>query len=118
MEKWVVSAKRADFQAIAEKFGIDQVTARLIRNRDIVGEPEIRQYLYGTKEDFYDPHLLKDADKLVEILMSKIKEQKKIRIIGDYDERTASLSCQCRCGDPGPYERRLWHQRTPDPLCI
>ena len=45
MEKWVVSAKRADFQAIAEKFGIDQVTARLIRNRDIVGEPEIRQYL-------------------------------------------------------------------------
>lgn len=52
MEKWVVSAKRADFQAIAEKFGIDQVTARLIRNRDIVGEPEIRQYLYGTKEDF------------------------------------------------------------------
>lgn len=40
MEKWVVSAKRADFQAIAEKFGIDQVTARLIRNRDIVGEPE------------------------------------------------------------------------------
>ena len=85
MEKWVVSAKRADFQAIAEKFGIDQVTARLIRNRDIVGEPEIRQYLYGTKEDFYDPHLLKDADKLVEILMSKIKEQKKIRIIGDYD---------------------------------
>ena len=85
MEKWVVSAKRADFQAIAEKFGIDQVTARLIRNRDIVGEPEIRKYLYGTKEDFYDPHLLKDADKLVEILMSKIKEQKKIRIIGDYD---------------------------------
>ena len=55
--------KRADFQAIAEKFGIDQVTARLIRNRDIVGEPEIRKYLYGTKEDFYDPHLL-DADKL------------------------------------------------------
>lgn len=85
MEKWVVSAKRADFQAIAEKFGIDQVTARLIRNRDIVGEPEIRKYLYGTKKDFYDPHLLKDADKLVEILMSKIKEQKKIRIIGDYD---------------------------------
>ena len=61
------------------------MTARLIRNRDIVGEPEIRKYLYGTKEDFYDPHLLKDADKLVEILMSKIKEQKKIRIIGDYD---------------------------------
>ena len=81
MEKWVVSAKRADFQAIAEKFGIDQVTARLIRNRDIVGEPEIRQYLYGTKEDFYDPHLLKDADKLVEILMCKKSVSSAIMIL-------------------------------------
>ena len=54
MEKWVVSAKRADFQAIAEKFGIDQVTARLIRNRDIVGEPEIRQYLTEQKKNFYE----------------------------------------------------------------
>ena len=92
MEKWVVSAKRADFQAIAEKFGIDQVTARLIRNRDIVGEPEIRQYLYGTKEDFYDPHLLKDADKLVSVLRQKIQERKKIRIIGDYDIDGVSAS--------------------------
>ena len=88
MEKWVVSAKRADFQAIAEKFGIDQVTARLIRNRDIVGEPEIRQYLYGTKEDFYDPHLRKDADKLVEILRCKIKEQKKDNFVSLLSDTT------------------------------
>lgn len=92
MEKWVVSAKRADFQAIAEKFGIDQVTARLIRNRDIVKEEEIRQYLYGTKADFYDPHLLKDADKLVSVLRQKIQERKKIRIIGDYDIDGVSAS--------------------------
>ena len=52
MEKWVVSAKRADFKETAEKFGIDQVTARLIRNRDIVTEEAIRQYLYGTKKIF------------------------------------------------------------------
>ena len=34
-ERWVVSAKRADFQAIADRFGIDPVIARLIRNRDV-----------------------------------------------------------------------------------
>ena len=34
MEKWVVSAKKADFQQIANKFGIDPVVARLIRNRE------------------------------------------------------------------------------------
>ncbi len=92
MEKWVVSAKRADFKETAEKFGIDQVTARLIRNRDIVKEEEIRQYLYGTKADFYNPHLLKDADKLVSVLRQKIQERKKIRIIGDYDIDGVSAS--------------------------
>ncbi len=92
MEKWVVSAKRADFKETAEKFEIDQVTARLIRNRDIVKEEEIRQYLYGTKADFYDPHLLKDADKLVSVLRQKIQERKKIRIIGDYDIDGVSAS--------------------------
>lgn len=42
-ERWVVSAKRADFQAIADRFGIDPVIARLIRNRDVSGEKEIRR---------------------------------------------------------------------------
>ena len=55
MEKWVVAAKRADFARIASTFGIDPVTARLIRNRDIVGDEAIRQYLYGTREDLRDP---------------------------------------------------------------
>lgn len=85
MEKWVISAKRADFKAIAAKFGIDQVTARLIRNRDVIGEDAIREYLHGDIRDLHNPHLLKDADKLVEILTEKIREKKKIRIIGDYD---------------------------------
>ena len=45
MEKWVIAAKRADFYGIAEKFGIDPVIARLIRNRDVEGEENIRRYL-------------------------------------------------------------------------
>ena len=61
MEKWVVAAKRADFARIASTFGIDPVTARLIRNRDIVGDEAIRQYLYGTREDLRDPLAMKDV---------------------------------------------------------
>ena len=60
MEKWVVTAKRAYFQAIAEKFHIDPVTARLIRNRDVVGEENIRIYLHGSRNDMCDPWKLKD----------------------------------------------------------
>ncbi|MDO5422914.1 MAG: single-stranded-DNA-specific exonuclease RecJ [Eubacteriales bacterium] len=85
MEKWVVAAKRADFAEISRKFGIDQVTARLIRNRDVEGEEAIQEYLYGGLSSLHDPHLLKGCKEAVSILQKKIAEGKTIRIIGDYD---------------------------------
>ena len=85
MAKWVVSAKRADFAEIAEKFHIDPVIARIIRNRDIEGDEQIRQFLHGTPDDLHSPYLLKDIEKGVAILLDKIRQGKKIRIIGDYD---------------------------------
>lgn len=85
MEKWFVINKGADFQAIGQQFHISPVTARLIRNREVVGEDAIRRYLSGGVEDLYDPHLLRDGDVLAEILKNKIEQKKKIRIIGDYD---------------------------------
>lgn len=85
MAKWVVSAKRAEFQKISEKYHISPVLARIIRNRDIVEEKEIEKYLYGTLDELYDGKLLKDMDKAVEILAEKIDRMEKIRVIGDYD---------------------------------
>ena len=84
-EKWFVSGKRADFQGIGKKFGIDQVTARIIRNRDIVEEADIETYLRPDLSKLYSPHLMKDMDILVRILKEVIQEERKIRIIGDYD---------------------------------
>lgn len=85
MEKWFVAAKKADFQSIGKKFHIDPVTARLIRNRDVVGDDAIEEYLYGGRKNLNDPHLLKDCGKTAGIIKEKIEESKKIRIIGDYD---------------------------------
>ena len=62
MEKWVVAAKRADFKKIAEKFGIDQVTARIIRNRDVIGEEAMERYLFGTLNDLHEPRMMKDIE--------------------------------------------------------
>ena len=42
MEKWVVTAKRADFNDIGRRFHIDPVIARCMRNRDIIGDEAIR----------------------------------------------------------------------------
>ncbi len=81
----MVAAKKADFERIAEKYHITPVLARLLRNRDLVSDEEIRKFLCGTMEDLHDPLLMKDMGKAAEILKQKIKEQKPIRIIGDYD---------------------------------
>lgn len=81
----MVAAKRADFKGIGERFGIDQVTARIIRNRDVIGEKAIEKYLHGSRIDFYSPWLLKDMEKAVAILQEKIENRNRIRIIGDYD---------------------------------
>ncbi|MBR3339241.1 MAG: single-stranded-DNA-specific exonuclease RecJ [Lachnospiraceae bacterium] len=85
MEKWVISAKKEVFRAISEKFGIDPVIARIIRNRDIVGDDAIDEFLNGSIADLHDPMLFKDMDKAVRVLKKKITEKKRIRVIGDYD---------------------------------
>lgn len=84
-EKWVLMRKGAPFQEIAEKFHINPILARLIRNRDVIGDGEIRLYLYGSLEDLHDGILMKDMNRAVDLLREKIQEEKKIRIIGDYD---------------------------------
>ena len=85
MEKWVVAAKKADFNLIGRQFHIDPVIARLIRNRDVVGEEKIKEYLLGTIDTIPSPWLMKDMKKAVDILEKKIQQEAKIRIIGDYD---------------------------------
>lgn len=85
MSKWLVYAKKADFKAIQEKYGIDQVIARIMRNRDVCTDEEIKLYLTGNLENLHNPYLLKDIEKAVDILTEKIQKGNKIRIIGDYD---------------------------------
>ena len=81
----MVYAKKADFKAIAARYGIDQVIARIIRNRDVCTNEEIDMYLGGDISSMHDAHLLKDADKAADIIIDKINHRKHIRIVGDYD---------------------------------
>lgn len=85
MEKWFIKMKKADFQAVAEKYHISPILARLIRNRDVVEDEDVNRYLNGTTADLYDGMLMKDMDKAVAILKEKIQNGAAIRIIGDYD---------------------------------
>jgi len=85
MSKWFLSAKKADFDRIAKEFHIDPVIARIIRNRDVISDEEIRLFLQGDCNNLHDACKLKDTVKAVGILKEKIALGRKIRIIGDYD---------------------------------
>lgn len=87
MEKWVLLAKRADFNALGERYAIDPVIARLIRNRNegIAVEREFDEYLNGRPENMADPFTMKDMDKAVTIIRQKIADGAHLRVVGDYD---------------------------------
>lgn len=82
---WTVYGKRADFNEIGKKYNIDPVVARVMRNRDIVGDESIREYLYGTLEDTCEPGLMADMKKGCAIAAGSIKNGEKICIVSDYD---------------------------------
>lgn len=84
-ERWMLQTKRADFQEMAKCHGISPVTARIIRNRDVVGTESVEKYLKGGLKDLYNPYLLKDMELTVSIIKEKVREEKRIRIVGDYD---------------------------------
>lgn len=84
-EIWMLYTKKADFNGLAARLGVSQVSVRIMRNRGIETEEGMYRYLYGTPEDMYDGRLMRDMEKAAGLLMEKIRSGKRIRIIGDYD---------------------------------
>jgi single-stranded-DNA-specific exonuclease len=85
MSKWMVSTKKCDFKQIGDELGIDQVVVRVMRNRDMTDISQMKSFLNGSEEIFHSYEYMKDVDKAVDILLDKIDEGARIRIIGDYD---------------------------------
>ena len=84
-ERWMLHTKRADFERIGKQFSVSPVVARIIRNRDVESDEDIRKYLFGGLSDLYSPHRMKDMDRAVQISLGAIREGRKLRIVGDYD---------------------------------
>ncbi len=94
MSKWMIANKKADFDHLADRFGIKNITARLIANRLITkreleekecSDEAVEAYLNADASKMHDPHGLTDIDKGAEIILEKIEQGAKIRVIGDYD---------------------------------
>ncbi len=85
MEKWLVAAKKADFNEWSRLYQIDPVLARIIRNRDVVEVADVHKFLYGTMEDCYSPWLLYGMEEGTAFIAEALQKKQYIRVIGDYD---------------------------------
>lgn len=92
-KKWMVYAKRADFEALARRFGIDPVIARIMRNRDLTDEAEMEAYLRCDLSGLYDGRQLPQIGAAAELLMSALRKGRHIRVVGDYDIDGVCATC-------------------------
>lgn len=85
MAVWKLLNRKADFQAMRDRFGLDPVTIRLLCNRFINTPEAVRVFLYPEVSDLCNPFLMNGMDKACTVIKRMIAEREKIRIIGDYD---------------------------------
>ena len=85
MKQWMYKKCNADTAAIAKRYNISGVFARVLVNRGLYTWKDIDAYLFPDMEKMYKPELMKDVTKAAEILIDAIKNNVKIRVIGDYD---------------------------------
>ena len=85
MKIWKIFQKKADFYGLGNKYNVDPLIIRIIRNRDIIEERDYDKYLRCDLNEMYSPYLLGDMKKAVDIIVKSINNNEKIRIIGDYD---------------------------------
>jgi len=83
--QWFVHTKKADFAGLAARLGVDPVIVRILRNRDLCSEEEMRTFLTAGRNDLYPAEFLPDLCKAGDLISEKIREGKRIRIVGDYD---------------------------------
>ena len=85
-KKWGFYEFKEDIvQDIVAKFGISEVLARILVNREITKEEGVKVFLEPTRNDFYDPLLLPDMKKAVDRIIKAIETKEKVVIFGDYD---------------------------------
>lgn len=99
-ERWIVRGGRA--QPIVEKYGMAPFIARILAGR--LNGKSVEEFL-NREGSIFDPSLLLDMEKAVEILLDAIKKREKICIVGDYDvdgmTATAILYLGIKRIDPG-----------------
>ncbi len=84
MNKWLINNRGNNYNEVSKKYNIHPLIAKILLNRNIT---DFEKFLNPNAENSYhNPFLMKDMDKAVDIIISTIDHNEKIRIVGDYDQ--------------------------------
>lgn len=85
MEKWILKNVKSDFKSMSKTYGLSELLCKILVNRRLSETREVEAFIKPKHSDLHNPRMMKDMDKAVDILINKLSEDKKIRVIGDYD---------------------------------
>ncbi len=84
--KW--EQKNYNYKYLSKKayeFKENRLITSLLLNRNITTKKEVDKFLNSNKEDFHDPFLFEDMNKVVDRILKAKEKNEKITIYGDYD---------------------------------
>ena len=70
---------------ICEKYNLNKVIGKIIVNRHVVNDEDVRIFITPTRDDFHNPFLFKGMDIAVDRIIKAINNKEKLLIYGDYD---------------------------------
>ena len=84
-EKWIVEAKKGDFNGLSAKLKVSPLAVRCLMNRGVESEQEMRSFLYGTLDDLHDPFTMKGMNEAVQEIVQAREQGRKVAIASDFD---------------------------------
>ncbi|MDR3349947.1 MAG: single-stranded-DNA-specific exonuclease RecJ [Acidaminococcales bacterium] len=86
VKKWILpNTNKSAAAELAQAAGISQTAAGILLARGIENPAQARDFLYGRKEPFYSPWLLKDMEKAAARIVRALEKGERICLYGDYD---------------------------------
>ena len=85
-KKWELYEENPEkINNLVNKFGIPELIAKVLVDRDITNEEDVKVFLNPTRNDFHDPFLMPDMEVAVTEILKAMEEKQKVIIYGDYD---------------------------------
>lgn len=84
-KKWLLRNTSKDIKSLAKSSGVSEVVAKILVNRGIDNEIDVKKFMRASIEDLYDPFLMKNMERAIELIKVAIYNNEKIVVYGDYD---------------------------------